>query len=428
MSDRKRLYLMDGTQFAYRAYFAFIRNPLRNSKGINTSAPFGMLQSILKILESEKLDAFAVAFDKGKPVDRLEIYPEYKSSRAKMPDEMRDSLPYIRGIVEAMNIPIIEKTGVEADDLLGTIAKRAEKKGWDVVLVTGDKDFLQLVDEHISILAPSKGALPTEWFTVENAHRRFGVPPAMMVDFLALMGDNSDNVPGVKGIGKKTAASLINEFGGLKEIYEHLDEISGGTAKKLESDREMAELSQKLVTIDTDIDIDFDWENAPLTEPDYEKLIPILEELEFTSLLDRFYRESGKGKSGAAESEIEYVLVDTMGKFDELIEKLKSAARISLDTETTRKEPMLAELVGLSFAIEPGKAYYIPVGHRRPGEMFPDEDLNLPKKEVLTALKPVLEAENPAKVGQNLKYDYIVLHNEGLNLRGIDGDVMLADY
>jgi len=421
--NRKKLYLMDGTHFAYRAYYAFIKSPLRNSKGMNTSAPYGMMQSILKIIDQEKPDAFAIAFDKGKAKERLELYPEYKSTREKMPDEMRDSLPYIRQLVEAMRIPIIEKDGVEADDLMGTVAKRAVNKDWDVVLITGDKDFFQLIEEHISMLAPNRGALPTQWYTIDNATEKYGVKPEHITDFLALMGDSSDNVPGVSGIGKVTARNLIEQYGGMRNIYKHLDDIGGSKAKKLEQDREMAELSYKLVTLDTDVDFQFDWENAPLCEPDYEKLVPILEELEFTNLMDRFYKKT-EGKTRKSE----YILIDTEVKFEELLEKLRSAELISLDTETTSQRPMMASLVGISFSVEANTAYYIPVGHRRPGEMIIDESLNIDKKTVLEKLKPILESEKYPKVGQNLKYDYIVLFNEGIELKGIVGDSMIADY
>jgi len=429
MSDRKRLYLMDGTQFAYRAYFAFINRPLRNSRGLNTSAPYGMILSILKILDDIRPDAFAVAFDIGKPKERLELYPEYKSTREKMPDELRDSLPYINRLVGAMNIPILAKEGVEADDLIGTIAKRAEKDGWEVVLVTGDKDFLQLVNEHISILAPSKGALPTEVYNFENAVRKFDIPPEKIVDFLALMGDSSDNVPGVAGIGQKTAAKLLSDYDNLDDVYNHIEEIGGSTAKKLAENRNMAYLSRKLVTIDTDVDFDFDWEMARVSQPDYERLIPVLEELEFTSLLDRFHQEWGGEKcEGKSDICIEYVLVDNEQKLESLVEKLRGAERFAIDTETTSQQPMVADLVGISFAVEEGRSYYLPLAHRRAGDMFVDDSLNLPMARTLRLLKPILEDERIGKTGQNLKYDYVVLKRAGIELAGIDGDTMIADY
>jgi len=420
---------MDGTQFAYRAFFAFIKKPLRNSSGMNTSAPYGMLLSILRILDKENPDAFAIAFDIGKAKERTALYPEYKSTREKMPDELRESLPYINKLVEAMNIPTIVKDGVEADDLMGTIAKRAENDDWDVVLVTGDKDLLQLVDEHISILAPSKGALPTEWFTIENAHERFDIPPKKIIDFLALMGDSSDNVPGVKGIGKKTAAALLAKYENLDDIYAHLDEIGGSAAKKLMTDKEMAYLSKKLVTLDTDIDFEFDWENIPVSEPDYPNLISLLEEMEFTTLLDRFHVAKGNNEPlENSESNLDYALVSTWEDFKELARKLETATRFAIDTETSSKDPMTAELVGISFSIEEGAAYYIPIAHKRPGDMFADNNLNLPKSDVLKRLKPILETGEIGKIGQNLKYDYIILKNEGIELCGIEGDTMLADY
>ncbi len=428
MSDRKRLYLMDGSQFAFRAYYAFIRNPLFNSKGMNTSAPYGMLNSILKIIEVEAPDALAVAFDISKSAERLAMFPEYKATRKKMPEDLYKSFPYIRAIVEAMRIPVLVKNGVEADDILGTVARRAESAGWDVVLVTGDKDLMQLVDEHVSILAPSKGALPTEWFTHDNAFKRFGIPPDKMIDYLALVGDSADNIPGVRGIGHKTAFNLLHDYGSFDNIYEHIEEIKENVAKKLVENREMAELSRKLVTIDTDVDFDFDWENAELTEPDFEKLIPIIEELGFTSLLDKLYEEWGEDRRAVPEREFEYRLVGGMTELEEVLKWLSAASRISLDTETTSRNPMEAELVGISFSIEEGEAFYVPLGHRRAGEIFADDDLNLPMQKVLDALKPIIEDEKLKKLGQNLKYDYIVLANAGIELRGIDGDTMLADY
>ncbi len=423
-----RLYIMDGTQFAYRAYFAFIKSPLKNASGLNTSAPFGMITSILKILDSEKPDAFAVAFDKGKAKERTALYPEYKSTREKMPDELRESLPYIRKLVEAMNIPIIEREGVEADDLMATVAERAKERGWEVVLVTGDKDLMQLIDAHVSVLAPSKGALPTEWFTVENASERFGVPPNRIIDYLAIMGDSSDNIPGVRGIGKVGAKKLIDKYSNLDDIYSNLDEIGGSTAKKLEDSRENAYLSHKLATIDRDIDFEFDWENAPVGDPDYTSLISILRELEFTSLLDKLLSRKDAPDTQQSSQPGDYRLIDTMKKLDELVDLLSKSERIAIDTETTSKRPMSAELVGIGFAVEEGKADYIPLGHKHPGEMFPDEGLNLPQKSVLEKLRPILEAETPSKIGQNIKYDYIVLRNAGIEMRGIAGDPMIADY
>ncbi|MCK5833703.1 DNA polymerase I [bacterium] len=420
---------MDGTQFAYRAYFAFLKNPLKNATGMNTSAPFGMITSILKILDSEKPDAFAVAFDKGKAEERTRLYPEYKSTRQKMPTEMRESLPYINKIVEAMNIPIIELKGIEADDLMATIAERAKNKGWEVVLVTGDKDLMQLIDAKVSVLAPSRGALPTEWWKLDNATERFGVSPERIVDYLSIVGDTSDNIPGVKGLGKVGATKLINEYGSLEEIYEHLEEIKASTAKKLDDSRDNAFLSHKLATIDRDVDFDFDWENAPVSEPNYEKLVKILQELEFTSLIDRFYKEAGGKIAPKADSETgKYLLIDTQSALDDLIRKLEKAKIISIDTETTDQRPMQAKLVGLSFCVEMGSAYYIPVAHKRAGDMFSADELNLSIDEVIKKLRLVLESKDKSKVGQNIKYDYIVLRNAGIEIKGIVGDAMLADY
>ncbi|HHS50521.1 MAG TPA: DNA polymerase I [candidate division Zixibacteria bacterium] len=425
----KKLFIMDGTQFAYRAYYAFINNPLKNASGMNTSAPFGMMSSILKILDTEQPDAFAVAFDKGKAEERIKIYPEYKSTRQKMPEELSESLPVIRKLVEAMNIPVIEREGIEADDLMATIAERAHERGWQVVLVTGDKDFMQLVRSGVSVLAPGRGAIPTEWWTAENASERFGIPPERIVDYLALTGDSSDNIPGVKGIGKVGAKKLIDEYGSLDQIYENIDKIGGATAKKLEESREDAFLSKRLATIDRDVDFDFDWESAPVGEPNYEKLAPILRELEFTSLLDRFFKEAGGDIAPKAETEnAKYTLINSIEQLEKIVAKLKKIGRFAIDTETTDERPMSAKLVGISLCANAGEAFYIPIAHARAGEMFPSDDLNLPAETVIETLRPIVEDGKIAKVGQNIKYDLIVLENAGLGLRGISGDPMIADY
>ncbi len=425
----KRIYIMDGTQFAYRAFYAFINKPLKNSAGMITSAPFGMINSLLKIIESERPDAFVVAFDKGKPAERIALYPEYKSTRQKMPEDLKSSLPFIRRLVDAMNIPVLEREGVEADDLIGTLAKRAEKAGWQVVLVTGDKDFMQLVNENISILAPSKGALPTEWFTAENAAERFGIPPSRMIDYLAIVGDSSDNIPGVKGIGKVGALKIINQFKNLDEIFANLDKIGGSTAAKLAESREMAYLSHKLATIDTDLDLDFDWEGAEVGAPNYPELLELLRELEFTSLLARFTEQAGNTVAEPAEAiPANYSLVASIEQLNSLCERLRTAGRISIDTETTDERPMFAELVGISLCATEGEAFYIPIGHNRPGELFQDASLNLPKTTTLEALRPILDDSGVKKLGQNIKYDLIVLKRHGLSIRGLAGDAMIADY
>jgi DNA polymerase-1 len=415
MSQRKRLFLIDGSALAYRAYFAFIRNPLINSKGENTSAVFGFTNSLLKILKDEKPDYMAVVFDTKAPTFRHEIFKDYKSTRAKMPQEMSEQLPRIRQVAEGMNMPILEVEGFEADDLMGTLAKRAKKEGLKVMLVTGDKDFLQLVDEDVKVLNPRRGGEESELLDRKGVEEKLGVPPEKVTELLALMGDTSDNVPGIPGVGEKTALELIKEFGSLEKALKNADKVKRKNVRKgLQEHADLARLSKRLVTIDTNVPFDLDFSSLERKEFDLPRLKELFKELEFTKFLQDI--------SGLEKKErVKYQIVNSEPALNKLISRLQDAGEFALDTETTDLNAINAELVGVSFCHEEKEAYYLPVGHV-------DEKSNLELALVVRSLKKILEDEGARKIGHNLKYDLEVLRRYDIELKGTYFDTMVASY
>lgn len=415
MSKKLRLFLIDGSALAYRSYFAFIRNPLINSKGENTSAVFGFTNSILKILREENPDYVAVVFDTKAPTFRHEIFKEYKSTRAKMPAEMSEQLPRIREVAEGMDLPILEVEGYEADDLMGTLAKKAKEKGLEVILVTGDKDFLQLVDEDVRVLNPKRGGEEAELLDIKGVEEKFGVPPQKVIEVLALMGDASDNVPGIPGIGAKTALELIREFGTLENVLKNADKVKKKNVQKgLKEHTDLARLSKRLVTIDTHVPFELSLPQLKRKEFNLSRLKELFKELEFT----RFLQEINSLEKA---EKVDYKIIKTEEELKTLISELKQASEFALDTETTSINPIDAELVGISFSYKEKEAYYVPVGHI-------EEKGNLNLNSVIENLKETLEDENIRKVGHNLKYDLEVLRRYGIELRGIYFDTMVASY
>ena len=420
--NRPKLVLIDGTALAYRNHFSMIRNPLTNSKGVNTSALYGTLNSLVKILREQEPDYLIFAFDSRKPTFRHEKYPEYKSTRAKMPDELSEILPAVKEAVEALNIPVLEIDGVEADDVVGTLAKRGATNGFDVIIYTGDKDFLQLIDRNISMLSPGRANKPDTLWTIENADKKFGIRPDQLVDLLALMGDSSDNIPGVRGIGEKTAVKLLQRFGSLDNIYANLDKIKGSLKTKLEQGRESAYLSKNLATIRTDLNIPIDWEQAKLGEPNPDKLLPILEKYELASLIKKLLPEH---RSTQEHSE-KYKLVKSLDELSEIVRKIADSQKFCIDTETTSEDSMRAELVGISLSDDVKKGYYIPLAHRQSGGLFEHPE-NLPLADVRKILNPLLSGD-AVKIGQNIKYDMKVLKRAGFDISGKIFDTMVAAY
>ncbi len=454
--QRPRLFLIDGMAIAYRSYFAFIQRPLVNSKGENTSAVYGFVSFLNKILDDERPDYIGVVFDTPEPTFRHRAYPAYKATRQKMPDDMASQLDVLKDVVRAYSIPVIEVHGYEADDVIGTLARRAAAEGLDAFLVTSDKDFMQLVSEHVLMYKPGRQGNDVEVIGPKDVEMRFGVTPDKVVDVLGLVGDSSDNVPGVKGVGEKSAIPLVQKYGSIEDILKHVTEIpQKGLREKLERDRESALLSKELVTIHTEVPVGTAWADLKAGARDTERLKELFARLEFTSLLRKISAapqepspEQPAPPSPPAFAPLtdirstphEYELIRTTAQLRDLVRTLKGSQRFAIDTETTSTDPMRADLLGLSFCARPGTAYYVPVRQLRTSakrDLFDRPETHrdssgsepgLPLDEVVALLKPLLSDPSVGKVGQNLKYDMVVLARHGINLEGIAFDTMIASY
>jgi DNA polymerase I len=410
MTDENRIYLVDGSAYIHRAYHA-IRS-LSTSRGFATNAVYGFTRMLIKLIHDKNPKYAAMVFDSAKPTFRHELYPEYKANRARMPEDLAAQVPYIKKITEAFNLPVIEKGGFEADDLIGALARKAEEAGFDVVMVTGDKDFVQLLTDRIIIWDPMKDVIIDK----KRFFKDKGIAPAQMVDVQGLSGDSSDNIPGVPGIGPKTAEKLVLTYHSMDELYERIDEIKAGKQKdRLLEYRDQAFLSRQLATIDTNAPVDLNLCALQMAPPDNARLGLLFKELEFSALQKEFPVKadlSGKKYSTVLDRDSLRMLVDT----------LRNAGRFAVDTETTSISAIAADLVGLSFSIEPGAAFYVPCGHR--GEAVKQLELSIVKDE----LKALLEDANVEKIGQNIKYDMMVLGRHGIELSGVVFDTMIASY
>jgi DNA polymerase-1 len=393
---------------------------LISSKGENTSAVFGFSNSLLKILRDENPDYIAVVFDTPAPTFRHKKYPEYKATREKMPNEMQIQIPRIKEVIEAFEIQTLELEGFEADDIMGTIAKRAESEGIETFLVTGDKDFLQLITDNVKIYNPRRGGEDSEITDKTNIMEKIGVKPEQITDYLGLMGDASDNIPGVPGIGPKTALLLINEFGSIENLVKNKDKIKKESIKyKIEEFFEQAFLSRELVTIDTIVPITVNFETLRYKKKFSQKLLDLFKELEFSSLYEKI---SGEQVQEEKKIERKYYTIISIDELTKLSDKIKFQYRyFSFDTETTSENPFTAELVGMSFSFKEEEAYYIPV-------VSPDKKDVLSINEITKIIKPLLEDSDIKKYGQNIKYDIHVLRKYGININGVDFDTMVASY
>ncbi len=411
MATAKQIYLIDGTAYIYRAYHA-IRS-LTNSKGFPTNAIFGFTRMLLKLFEDRQPAFAGMFFDALGPTFRHERFPDYKANRPPMPDDMAAQIPHIKEVTAAFRIPVLEMAGFEADDLIGTVARRAEAEGFDVVLVTGDKDFVQLLSDRISIWDPMKDRAITR----ADFRRDNDLEPAQMVDVMGLSGDTADNVPGVPGIGPKTAMSLIRAYASIDGVYAHLEDITKPKQRSnLEAHREQALLSRELVQIQTEAPVDFKAGDFAHQPPDQARLSALFQGFEFRQLQQAFAEAEDR-------PEKQYTAVMDIDGLEQLIARMAAAGRFAIDTETTSQHPMQAELVGLSVALEAHAAFYIPCGHRYLGA--PEQ---IAREVVLERLRPLLEDPKVAKIGQNIKYDAIVLARHGVHLAGIAYDTMIASY
>lgn len=429
MAEKKKIYLIDGHSYAYRAFHAI--RQLTDSSGLALNAVYGFIRMLLKLIKEERPDYIAVAFDTPAPTFRHDLYDLYKANRAEQPEEMRHQIPLIKQVVEAFNIPIFEMDGYEADDLLATLATQAVSHGVTAIIVTSDKDMLQLITDDIKVFNPHN---ESKMLDAKAVKERFGVGPEQMRDLMAMAGDSSDNIPGVPGIGPKTARDLLIEYGTLDGVYEHVDEIKGPKRREnIAENKPLALLSRELVTLKLDVPLDADIENCKSKPFDRPRLVELLKQFEFRSLVSELVEAE-------EQTDADYIILNEKSELDKLVKKLKKCARFAFDFETTSVDPMRAELVGVSIAITPEAAWYIPVGHRPEalivneeerdnGELFAESTMEqLDPETVLEALRPVLEDDSIKKIGQNIKYEIIILARNGIDLAGGDFDTMVASY
>ena len=447
---KKRLFLLDAYALIFRGYYAFIKNPRINSKGLNTSAILGFMNSLFDVMKKERPHHLAVAFDKGGSVARTELFADYKANREETPEAIRIAIPYIHQILNALHIPIIEKEGYEADDIIGTLAKQAEKQDYQVYMVTPDKDYAQLVSDNIFMYRPPRGGNDIEIWGVKEVQEKFEVQnPLQVIDFLGMMGDAVDNIPGLPGVGEKTAKKLLADFGSLENLLANTDQLKGKLRENIENNKEKGILSKQLATIMLDVPVVFDEKDCEVSTPDFEAVGKLFEELEFRQLLVNFQKvyqpeavvqnnqkapsaqldmfavqgdlfaqpQVAVEKKTAANTPHYYQLADTPMAQQLLLQSLLQQTEVCFDTETTAIDALEAELVGISFCWTAHKGYYVP---------FPVD------KEAATALlntfRPFFENEKITKVGQNLKYDLKVLQNYGIKVQGALFDTMIAHY
>ncbi|MBI4690352.1 MAG: hypothetical protein HY754_08820 [Nitrospirae bacterium] len=406
------LYLIDGNSYVYRAFYA-IRG-LANSKGFPTNAIYGFTNTLLKIIREKKPDGVIVLFDSPVPTERHRIFADYKAQRPETPNELVLQLPHIRKVIDAFNISIFEIPGYEADDLIGTIAKDAAEKGRDVFIVTADKDMLQLINEKIKVYDPVKDRILDEEYVKE----KFGVGPERVTEFMALTGDTVDNIPGIKGIGEKTARELLTRFNALDEIFNHPEKIKKERLRNLIIENaDIARLSKKLATIDTSVPIEFNIREFALKEPDWLRLLSLFKEFEFSSFMKLIPTVVPAGKI--------YETIFSVGKLKDIALAIKRSAakEFAFDVEATGKNPMLDNIVGFSCCIEKGTGYYIPLSH-----LYPGAPLQIDKAEVMNIFSPIFEDPNIAKIGHNLKYDIMMMRQEGIDTKGMLYDTMIASY
>ena len=465
MNTADKLFLLDAYALIYRAYYAFIKNPRINSKGFNTSAIMGFVNTLEEVLKKENPTHIGVAFDPAGPTFRHEAYADYKAQREETPETIRLSVPIIKDIIQAYRIPILEVPGYEADDVIGTLATEAGRQGITTYMLTPDKDYGQLVSTNVFMYRP-KHTGGYEVMGIEEVKTKFDIQStAQVIDMLGLMGDTADNIPGCPGVGEKTAQKLIAQFGSIENLLQHTDELKGALKTKIENNKEQITFSKFLATIKTDVPIALDLPSLKREEPNADELRKIFEELEFRTLIDRVLKKAGTpppssssldtlplfAQASAKEREpqnetlqsdlfaistdegtddakktilssletldVDYQLVDTEEKRHEIIQKLLTTKILSIDTETTSTEAMEAELVGMSFSEAENQAYYVPIPAER------EEALK-----IVNEFRPLFENEEIAKVGQNIKYDMIVLQNYGVQVKGSLFDTMLAHY
>ena len=462
MSKPKKLFLLDAFALIFRGYYAFIKNPRINSKGMDTSAIFGFMNSLLDVIKREKPDYLAVCFDKGGSVSRKELFEDYKANRNETPEAIKIAVPYIQQILEAMQIPVIEKAGFEADDIIGTLAKQAEKEGFQTFMVTPDKDFAQLVSENIFMYRPARMGNAIEIWGIPEVQARFEIErPEQVIDYLGMMGDAVDNIPGLPGVGDKTAKKFLKEYGSMEVLLENTHQLKGKMKERIEANKELGMLSKELAKIILDVPVTFEADSYKLTDPNIQEVQPLFDELEFRRMQETIQRifntsevvaapkeknvansptpianngqmdlfaPAGAGTISPTEDTIQskqtlvntphaYQYIDSPLAFSLLMEKLLKQKSVCFDTETTSINALQAELVGIAFSWGNHKGYYLP---------FPDDQKDAQK--IIEQIRPFFEQEGIEKVGHNLKYDLKVLSNYNLSVKGPLYDTLIAHY
>ena len=462
MSKPKKLFLLDAFALIFRGYYAFIKNPRINSKGMDTSAIFGFMNSLLDVIKREKPDYLAVCFDKGGSVSRKELFEDYKANRNETPEAIKIAVPYIQQILEAMQIPVIEKAGFEADDIIGTLAKQAEKEGFQTFMVTPDKDFAQLVSENIFMYRPARMGNAIEIWGIPEVQARFEIErPEQVIDYLGMMGDAVDNIPGLPGVGDKTAKKFLKEYGSMEVLLENTHQLKGKMKERIEANKELGMLSKELAKIILDVPVTFEADSYKLTDPNIQEVQPLFDELEFRRMQETIqhifntsevvaapkeknvansptpianngqmdlFAPAGAGTISPTEDTIQskqtlvntphaYQYIDSPLAFSLLMEKLLKQKSVCFDTETTSINALQAELVGIAFSWENYKGYYLP---------FPDDQKDAQK--IIEQIRPFFEQEGIEKVGHNLKYDLKVLSNYNLSVKGPLYDTLIAHY
>lgn len=440
----EKLFLLDAYALIYRAYYAFIKNPRINSKGLNTSAILGFVNTLEEVLSKEHPTHIGIAFDPPGPTFRHEAYEQYKAQREETPEAIRTAVPIIKDIIKAYRIPILEVMGYEADDVIGTLAHQADERGIETYMMTPDKDYGQLVTQNVKIYRPKYGDKDFEVMGIKEVTEKYGInSPEQVIDMLGLMGDTADNIPGCPGVGEKTATKLIQQFGSVEQLLERTDELKGALKTKVETNKEQITFSKFLATIKTDVPVTLDMEALKTEEPDTETLKRLFEELEFRSLIERKIKKENKPVQNTIiqgslfeeftdnttnisensnlarynKSDYDYQLIEKKEDRKKIIKLFLTNDFLSLDTETTSTDPINAKLVGLSFSIKENQAFYVPI---------PQDETEAQK--IVNEFKVVYENEHIVKIGQNIKYDLMVLQNYGITLKGEIFDTMIAHY
>ncbi len=437
----KNLYLLDAYALIYRSYYAFIKNPRFNSKGQNTSAIYGFTNTLIDLIAKENPTHIAVVFDPPYPTFRHEMYKEYKANREATPEDIKKSIPIIKDLIEGFNIPVIEVARYEADDTIGSLAKLAEKQGFQTYMMTPDKDYMQLISDNIFMLKPARGGNDAEIIDKQKVCEKFKIDdPIQFIDILGLMGDASDNIPGAPGIGEKTAIKLIEQYGSIEDVYENIDDLKGKQKEKLAENKEQVLLSKELVTIKLDVPVELEPEKLILEKPNEEKLTKLFEELEFKAIARRLFQkeitptpttsvmqgslfgdvEIEKAPSdfkNISNTDHDYQLIDSSEKRKNLIQLLSEQSEICFDTETTGLNPHIAQIVGLSFSHKSHTAFYIPFS--------PNKE---EAKAILNEFSDLFKNQSIRKIGQNIKYDVLILKQYDIEVRGEIFDTMIAHY